>query len=64
MNNFFKNIFKNIRIGYGNDENIAKEEEDVVDDVSLNFQIEQLSNNDTLDKLVWNIKINGAVVEK
>jgi hypothetical protein len=62
MNNFFNNIFKKIR---GKEsEKKAKEEEDVVPEINLQFQIEQLDTNTLLDKIVVNHKINGKLIEK
>ena len=63
MNNFFGNILKKMIPKKENSEKKAKEEEDPVIDINLNFSIEMLPL-DTLNKAVCNQRINGKIIEK
>jgi hypothetical protein len=62
MNNFFGNFLKKIIPKKENNERSRKEEEDIISDIQLNFQIQSLPV-DTLNKIVSGQIINGMIIE-
>jgi hypothetical protein len=63
MNNFIGNFFKKMIPKKEGNERGKKEEEDVVSDIQLNFQI-QILPIDLLNKIISGHNVNGIVVEK
>jgi hypothetical protein len=61
MNNFFNNIFKKINT---TSENKAKEEEDVIKETNLNFEIISNKNSEDYDKYIMGMKIDDVTIEK
>ena len=62
MNNFFNNILK--KMSSTKNEKQDKEEEDMLNNVTLNFEVMHSKKNDDLDHLVNGIKINGTEIHK
>ncbi len=63
MNNFFGNIFKKMIPKKEGNERNKKEEEDILSEIQLNFQIQTIPL-DTLNQIISGNKINGIVIEK
>lgn len=63
MNNLFSNLFGR-KNSNKNDEGKLKEEEDVIKDIKLNFDVVSNKKTGDLDSLVNGIKINGFEIKK
>lgn len=64
MSNFFGNIFKKMMNPRKDSEKKAKEEEDILGDVNLNFEVSTLKTHEVLDSIVSNLKISGVTIDR